>query len=452
MHVMAVSIFDAQTADGRLDFARFRSHLAVRLPRVRTYRERLVTVPFGLGHPYWIEDASFDLDRHLQHVTLATPGGWAELRALVSTIFGRRLDRRLPLWSFTFVEGVDTIAGIPAGSVALIAKVHHAATDGLSGGEMLGALLDMAQDAPSGPAAVDWHPPPAPGTVTLLEQAARELLQTPANVLDFAVAAARSAVVLPFVPHVAGVDALPWMYTAPHTSLNAPVSARRTWDCLPLSLARVKAVKNAAGVSVNDVALAVCAGAIRRYLLAKDDLPEQALIAMVPISTRAPAAREAMGNQVSAILVKLATEEADPLVRLERIRAEACQGKANNRAMDAQGLVDGFQLVPYGLGIMGLRLYTATKITRYINPIFNCIITNIPGSTEPLYMAGAPMLANMGLTPIFDAVALVITIFSYGGTLTFSVTACPELMPDIDSFVRYLSDALTELECALGLS
>ena len=192
------------------------------------------------------------------------------------------------------------------------------------------------------------------------------------------------------------------MYTPgsilPHTrGLNVPVSAHRVWDCLSIPLAWVKAVKALVpGGTVNDVLLALSAGALRRYLAEKDDLPQQPLIAMMPISTRPAAASTAMGNQVSAILVELATDEADPLLRLHRIHAGVRQNKALHQAVEAQALIDSSQLIPFSLATIAARLYTNSQVTRAINPIFNCVITNMPGPQQPVYLRGARMGREYG--------------------------------------------------------
>lgn len=449
LHVVGLSIF-APAPDGiRLDFAAFRTHLAARLSRVRTYRERLVMVPFGLGHPYWIDDPAFDLDRHLHHVTLPAPGGWRELRTLMEQIASRPLARTRPLWEMTYVEALETVAGAPPGSSALICKVHHAAIDGVAGGVMLGALLDASPARTLASASAPWRPPRAPGEREALVRAAADSIHWPRQVLDLVSAAVTSAAKMPFVPRDAGASAQPWLYTAPRTCLNAPVSALRVWDCVTLPLERVKAVRRLIpGATVNDVVLAIAAGALRRYLARRHDLPARPLIAMAPVSLRQEAGRSAMGNQVSAILVDLATDEADPVRRLQRIQAGTSQSKAYHQTLDMAGLIGAFQFVPFGLANLGARLYTGARVTAWINPIFNCIITNVPGSQAPLYLQGSQMVANMGMTPIYDGVGLAITIFSYAGALTISATSCRALMPDVDLFLRDMEDALHELEAA----
>jgi len=450
MHVAGLSIFERPSSGAALDFLTFRAHVAARLHLVRTYRERLVMVPLALGKPYWIDDPAFDLDLHLHHATLPHPGGWRELRELMAQVVSRPLDRGRPLWEMTFVEGLQTVDGIAPASCALIAKVHHAAIDGLAGGAMLGVLLDATPDLPPASTPVAWQPASAPGDLHVLARAAADFLYWPLKALDLLAATVRSAVKLPFVPHVAGATALPGLYTAPHTLLNVPVSAHRVWDCVAIPLARVKAVRGLApGCTVNDVLLALCAGALRRYLGEQDDLPLRPLIAMMPISTRPAHAPTAMGNQVSAILVDLATDEADSLRRLQRIHAGVSQSKAYHQAIDAQGLIDGAQLIPFSLASVAARLYAGSHVTAKINPIFNCVITNIPGPQRPVYLHGAPMVANMGMTPIYDGVGLLITIFSYDGTLTISATACREIMPDVDRFVHYLGASLADLESSV---
>lgn len=451
LHVVGLSIFAPATDGVVLDFPAFRQHLAARLSRVRTYRERLVMVPLGMGHPYWIDDPDFDLNLHLHHATLSAPGGWQELRVLMEQIASRPLDRTRPPWEMTYVEGLAAVAGAPPGSIALICKVHHAAIDGVAGGVMLGALLDATPDPAQTSAPQPWRPPSAPGGRNVLARAAVDYLRWPRKMLDLLSATVESAAKLPFAPRVAGAAALPWLYTAPHTRLNAPVSAHRVWDCVTLSLARVKAVKSLTpGATVNDVVLAIAAGALRRYLARNHDLPERPLIAMAPVSLRQEAGRNAMGNQVSAILVDMATDEADPARRLQRIHAGASQSKAYHNALDMAGLIGAFAFVPFGLASLGVRLYTDAQVTAWINPIFNCIVTNVPGSQAPLYLHGARMVANIGMTPIYDGVGLAITIFSYAGALTISATSCRSLMADIDLFMRDIEDALLELEAVTG--
>ena len=451
LHVVGLSLFAPVSGGARLDFNAFRKHLAARVPRVRTYRERLAMVPFGLGHPYWIDDPDFDLDLHLHHVALPAPGGWQELCALMGHIASQPLARTRPLWEMTFVEGLASVADAPPGSIALICKVHHAAIDGVAGGVMLGALLDETPDPEPAPATPPWRPLPAPDDRAVLARTAADYLHWPRKMLDLLSTTIASAAKIPFVPQVSEVATLPWLYTAPATSLNAPVSNERAWDCVTLSLARVKALKNLApGATVNDVLLTVTAGALRRYLARKHDLPDRPLIAMAPVSLRQEGARHAMGNQVSAILVDLATDEADPVQRLQRIHAGTSQSKAYHHALDMQGLIGAFQFVPYALARAGVRLYTGARVTEWINPIFNCIITNVPGPQAPLYLCGARMVANMGMTPIYDGVGVAITIFSYAGALTISANACRTLLPDIERFMHDLEDSLAELEVALS--
>ena len=352
----------------------------------------------------------------------------------------------------TFVDGLDAIAGAPPGSVALIAKVHHAAADGVAGCAMMDVLLDPTPEPCPEPTPMPWNPAPAPGELAVLTQTSADYLRWPHKFVDLLSATARSAAKLPFVPHIEGAHSLPRLYAAPHTGLNRPVSAQRVWDCAAISLQRVKAVKNVVpGMSVNDVVLAICAGALRRYLEEKHNLPEQPLVAMMPISLHAQGEQRAEGNQVSAMLIELATDEGDPVQRLHRIHAGTCQAKAYHSAVDAPGLIAGSQLIPFALASLGVQLYTGLRVTEVINPIFNCVITNVPGSQAPMYLHGARMLMSVGMTPIYDGVGLLLTIFSYAGVLTVTASSCPEIMPDIDRFVRYVEEALVELESELVL-
>ncbi|HMA37385.1 MAG TPA: wax ester/triacylglycerol synthase family O-acyltransferase [Chloroflexia bacterium] len=450
MNVASVSIYDPATPTGQLDFLTFRNHVAARIHLVRTYRERLAMVPLNLDAPSWVEDPDFDLDLHLHHTALPKPGGWAEVRDLMARFVSRPLDRSRPLWEMTFVEGLDTIPGVPPGSVAILGKAHHAAIDGMSGADMLSALLDPTPEPRPVPAAPPWRPESTPGDLEMLTRTYFELLRQPFKALDIIPGAIRTALQLPAVPQVLGAETPPLPFTAPRTRLNRPVSARRTWDGILIPLPRIKAVKDLApGTTVNDVILTICAGALRRYLQETGDLPKKPLIAMAPISTREMSARGTMGNQVSAMLIDLATDEADPLRRFAHIHAGATQSKAYQKAVDARSLTNAPDFVPFGLANLASRLYTGMEVAGQHAPVYNCVITNVPGPQQPLYMSGARLLANLGAGPIYDGLGLIITIFSYAGTVAISATSDHEIMPNIDAFMRHIEDSLAELETAL---
>ena len=239
-------------------------------------------------------------------------------------------------------------------------------------------------------------------------------------------------------------------FTAPPTPLNGIISARRMWNTSILSLDRVKALKDIMKTTLNDVVLAICAGALRRYLLEKDKLPVKPLVAMVPISTRTnKEAKKTEGNQISSMLVQLATNVEDPIERLETIHENTVLGKTYQGAIGAKTLAKMAEAVPFGVANQAARLYSRFHLSEMHNPVFNVTITNVPGPQFPLYLNGHKLLSLMGMAPIIDGMGLIITVFSYNGLLTISSTSDEKTMPDIDLFSRYIRESANELEAVV---
>nr|XP_061799096.1 putative diacyglycerol O-acyltransferase MT1468 [Nerophis lumbriciformis] len=434
MHIGGVSILDPATAAGRLDFAGFEHFIASRLHVTRTFRQRLVEVPLNLGKPYWIDDDDFDLAEHVERTELPRPGGLLELAALVSWEMAEPLNRKRPLWHILWVEGVDTIEGIAPGSVALISRVHHAAIDGMSGAAILGALFDLdpnPAEPAEGPPAVTTISERPPSKLRLIGRAYGNLLRSPLALRRAAGSATSGLVKSGGARLTNKVEPPPLPFSAPRTLLNVPIGKRRTWGGALLSLDRIRTLKTAVGATVNDVVLAICTGALRRYLLDRGALPEKPLVAMVPVSVRDESERGAMGNQVSAMLVSLPTNLADPLARLQGIH----QATASCRSP---------------LAGLAARLYSRSQLADRHRPLFNLVITNVPGPQAPLYVGGARLQVHIGMAPILDGMGLILPIFSYAGQLAIGVTSCPEVVPDPERLTDYLRDQISELESALA--
>lgn len=455
MHIGAVALLDPSTRGGSLSFEEFRTFLAERILAAPIFRQRLVSDPTGLGKPYWVDDPDFDLDLHLQRAEIPEPGGWRQLRALMEWELSQPLDRERPLWQLTFAEGLGEVrlangAELPPGSVALITKVHHAAIDGMSGAEILAALFDVAPDAPLEGLSLEWHPDPTPGTLELLGQAGRNLAAKPLEVARTLGNTVSGAVRAGATWAVGRVEPPPSPFTAPRSPLNAPITRERTWDGVVLPLAGIKAIKDAAaGSTVNDVVLAVCAGALREYLLSRGELPDEPLVAMAPVSVRGGHEKSDLGNRVTAMLVSLATDVADPRQRLRAIHQGTNRSKAYQRAVGADTLTDYTRFLPFSFAGLATRLYSRMHLSRYHRPIFNVVITNVPGPQVPLYMAGSRLVAHVGAGPIFDGMGMILAIFSYDGGLAIGVTSCRSILPDPDRFVALLERAFEELGTAV---
>ncbi|MEM7137430.1 MAG: wax ester/triacylglycerol synthase family O-acyltransferase [Myxococcota bacterium] len=443
MHVGSVLVFE-----GSIRFSDFRDMMNARLHMVPRMRERLVMVPLGIGKPYWAEDPDFNIDMHLQHVALPSPGDWKELRGLASRLFSVPLDRTRPLWEMTFIEGLENIPQAPPGSVALVSKMHHAAIDGVSGADMLGILLDMTREPREFPKEKARRVPPIPNELEVLRYTGQKIAGKPREIIRVAKEAMGAAKATSETQKQAGSDAPPNPMSAPVTPFNHLISGQRIWNTALLDLDRVKAIKEARGCTLNDVVLAVCAGALRRYLIDRGALPPKRLVAMCPVSTRGKDQHGEMGNMVSAMLVELATDVEDPLERLDALKSRSKKGKAVEKAGAARTASDLAEFIPFGLANRMTRLYSRFHVSELHNPFFNLVITNVPGPQMNLYMAGHKLLATMGMAPVMDGMGLLITVLSYNGVLSISPTSSPAVMPDLDKFTRYIREEANVLEAA----
>lgn len=484
MHVSMATILDPSTIPGGYRFERFRDMVAERLVTAPVFRRRLVQVPLGLGHPYWIEDGAFDIDYHVRRRALPAPGGLDELAEFVGDVCGRQLDRARPLWQMYVVEG---LAG---GRVAVVTKIHHATIDGVSGAELLGRLFDLSPDAgiSGGPTQVNgadpgqangadpaqangappgdgdrsatnrpWLPPrrvaqPPDAVVlarALLDRATRPLeagrlaLRTGRAVVDV-VRLRRSA-------HTGqGHGALP--LTTPRTSLNAAITPHRKVAFASTSLDDVKLVKRHLGCTVNDVVLAMCTGALRDYLQRRNELPEEPLVATVPVSVEPSQAAHMHGsNKVSAMWVALPCAVADPIERVEQIRASTRGAKDEYRALGADVLVNWTEHASPNLFSAAARMYSRLRLADRHRPIHSLVISNVPGPDFPIYLGGAETVAAFPLGPITDGAGLNITVMSYRGVLNWGLMACRETVPEVGTIADGLADTLAELMAACGL-
>lgn len=441
MHVGSVGIIE-----GSLEFETFRKVVASRLHQIPKLRKKLVYVPLSVDYPYWADDPDFDIDLHIDHIALPQPGDWKQLRKIASKIFSQPLNPNRPLWSFTFVEGLDNVSQVAKGSVALISKIHHVAIDGVAGAGILSILFDMSPDLKDIPDPKPYTPNPLPNELSLIANSvmsfAKNPLKFPRLIKDTIAATVKTGMLnqtnkmeLPAAP-----------FSAPNTPLNGIVSARRRWNSNILSLARIKKLKNIMGTTMNDVMLAICSGALRRYLDEKGKLPLKPLVAMVPVSTRTKSEENNQGNQISSMLVQLATDIADPIERLEEIHENTVRGKTYQSALGAKTLSNMAEAVPYGIANQAARIYSRFQMAEMHNPVFNVTITNVPGPPFPLYVAGHKLLSINGMAPILDGMGLIITIFSYDGQVMISPTSDAKSMPDLNLFNTYIRESANELE------
>lgn len=460
-HVGGLSILDPATAPGgEITLEDIRELITSRLHLAKPLRWRLVNVPLGLDHPYWIDDDEFDIEYHVREIALPAPGDERQLAEQVARLTSRALDRRRPLWEAYLIHGLQD------GKVAVYTKVHHAAIDGVSGAEILGALMDTSAT----PRALDrpprWLAETPPSRLELLATGVRRIALHPI----------KSVLALPkLLPHV---DELPGVaarvpgiellakaggalskltrqgpgrhdvdrprFPVPKTPFDGPISPHRRVAYGSLPLEDVKKLKKVFGVTVNDVVMALCAGAMRRWLEEHDALPPEPLITMVPLSVRTPEQAGSAGNQISIMLAPLPTHVGDPAERLAEVTKAMGEAKKRYQPLPATWLVDFSGMLPAALG--GLSARAMMRYLGATSPLFNLVVSNVPGAQIPLYLAGARLLGQYPVSAITDASGgLNITVMSYHGQLDFGLVACRELIPDLWSVIGYLGEALDEL-------
>jgi WS/DGAT/MGAT family acyltransferase len=442
------NIYDPSTAPG--GFVRFKDILAIYESRLHLgmyLRSRLVRVPMDLDHPYWINDPDFDLEFHVRHIALPKPGDWRQLCIQVARLLARPLDLSRPPWEVYVIEGLDNVEGLPAGSFAIFTKVHHAAVDGVSGVEVLNLVHDLEPDAkPPPPPEKDWAPEREPTPWELMTRAQFNHATMPMRLAEtvgrsFSTLAARQ--MAPFGPQFR----LP-SPVVPRTRFNAPVSPHRVVEGRRLSLDAIRDVKQSvSGATVNDVMLAVVAGAIRRYLESKNELPAEPLVAMAPVSIRTQELNTE-GNQVAAMFVRIGTDIADPLERLSAIRNETSEQKLMLEAIDAPHLVAFSQFLPGGLIGASQRLSAELGLANPAQPAFNTVVTNVPGSQVPLYFGGARLVETWGSGPLTDTAGLFHSLQSYCGTIYLGLTSDPKMMPDPAFYAQCMADSYDALVAA----
>jgi diacylglycerol O-acyltransferase len=459
-HVAGMAILDPSTAEGGLAGADIQALLTERLPQLPPLRWRLVEVPLGLDYPYWIDDVDFDLDFHVREIALPSPGSDEQLAEQVARITSRPLDRARPLWELYLIHG------LPNGHVAMLTKIHHALIDGMSGAEIMGLLLDLGPDAPQLPPVTQWkgQAETQPSTAEMLARGLLGVPRYPLRALRSLPAAIPNLEDTPFgtlpgaglvsrlagrAGQIAGREILvregPKL-VAPKTSFNGRISAHRRFAFGQLSLDEVKEVKNAHGCTVNDVVVAICGGAVRRWLVEHDELPDVPLVAQVPVSVRTGEEVGTYGNRILLMSAPLFTDEPDPVKRLQRTHEAMGDMKRRHRALPARLLQDANHFIPPAVFARAARLTFRLSTSGAGRPTWNMVISNVPGPQIPLYCAGARLVANYPVSVITDGMGLNITVMSYCGRLDFGIVGDREQMPDLWKLIGWLGEELDALK------
>jgi diacylglycerol O-acyltransferase / wax synthase len=454
-NVSSLAILDRTDAAGQpLTRGDIQELLAERLHLLPPLRWRLATVPLGLGHPWWVE-GEVDLDFHVRETAVVAPGDRATLETLVARLSAHPMDRSRPLWEVYLIQGLQD------DKVALLTKLHHATVDGMSGGEVLNIIFDTTPQGRQLAPAPRHRAEREPGQLGML---ARTVADMPRRQWHTATAARRTLTNLDQIatirsvpgvgtvaravrqipaPIGAGRSALgPPTVAAPRLRFNGKISPHRRVALTSLSLDDVKAIKTHFEATVNDVVVALCAGALRRWLADRDELPEQPLVAAIPVSVRTEAELGTYGNKVSIMLAALPTDEADPEMRLQRCRTELRAAKQRHQAVPASLMGDVNDLVPPVLFDPAIRAMTSAAAHDALSPIANLVISNVPGPRSPLYCAGRRVREHYPVSMISDSMALNVTVFSYTDRLEIGLVGDRYLVEDLpglaDAFEKEL--------------
>jgi WS/DGAT/MGAT family acyltransferase len=390
---------------------------------------------------------------------------------LVGRLVGRQMDRTRPLWEAYVIEG------LPDGDFAVLTKVHHSTIDGAAGAEMLSIILD-----PSDPKEDRWRAERVPGNTELLARTAVELARTPAKALRLQVKALSElgrvtqtrgftdaanrirkglpgpagAAVRGLLGDVRPVEAdqpplLPSV-GGPRTPFNASITPHRRFAYRSASLGHIKQIKKACGATINDIVMAVCAGALRRYLEDHDALPEENLIAMVPVSIRTGTEVDKWSNRVSAIFAELPTSTEDPLGRISDVHQAMVEGKGQFDLVPADILIEMSELAPPALSTRAARIATRTRFADWSSPPANLVVSNVPGPRTPMGIGDiAPLKHYYPVSTIVDGQGLNITVQSYVDVLDFGLVACRELVPDLWTLADYCIEEIGVLAKSLGV-
>ncbi|MDJ0866467.1 MAG: wax ester/triacylglycerol synthase family O-acyltransferase [Myxococcota bacterium] len=443
MHVASTQVFAAgplRRPDGGIDAEAIKRATAASLHRIPRYRQKLAWIPLQ-NHPVWVDDERFNIDYHMRHTSLPRPGSLEQLKRLSARIMQQHLDRERPLWEMWIVEGLEE------DRFALISKVHHCMIDGVSGVDLMRILMSVTpeQEVPEAPAFV---PRPQPSGLDLLGD---ELWRragvgwSVARGLGQLLGEARERRREWLVRARALAEQLgATLRGASETPLNREIGPHRRFDWMALPIAEIKEIRQALGGSLNDVVLAVVTGAVRRFL-ARRGVSTRGLEfrVMSPVSVRAADEQGALGNRVSAWVVDLPVDEADPRVQLRRIAERTRELKQAKQAVGADVLTQISEWTPSTLLALGAR--NATRLLP-----FNLVVTNVPGPQFPMYMLGAKMLETYPHVPLMDRLGLGIALLSYDGRIFWGFNADYDLVPDLEAFVRDTREAFGQLRTLAG--
>jgi diacylglycerol O-acyltransferase len=442
LHVCSILELDTSTVPGGYTFDRLRDELALRIAAIPEFRAKLADSQLNLDYPVWVDDAAFDLDRHLHRIGLPSPGGRREVAEVCGHIASAPLDRSRPLWEMWVIEGVADTDPRGGGLLAVMTKVHHAAVDGVTGANLLSQLCSVEPKVPPP------EPVEGPGSAGPLQIAASGLVRFAARPLQLAnVMPTTVATIVKTLRRARSGLTMAAPFAGPPTRFNASITADRNVALAQLDLDDIKKVKDRFKVTVNDVVMALCAAVLRWFWGDHDELPARSLVAMVPVSVHDKSDRPGH-NQLSGMFCKLETQIGDPAERLRAIARADAAAKNHSSAINPTLLQDWAQVAARAVFGAIFRLVADSPLIG--NPVHNLIISNVPGPQAQLYFLGCEVEAMYPLGPLFHGCGLNVTVMSLNGKLNVGVISCPDLLPDLWRLVDDFDVALEELlECGV---
>ena len=435
LNVCCVVELDTSTMPGGYSYSRLRAELRKRVSALPEFRMKLADNQLNLDHPVWVDDEDFQLRRHVHRVGVPPPGGRRDLAEICGYIAGLPLDRDRPLWEMWVLEG-----GARDDALTVMLKVHHAMVDGIAGANLLTKLCSPQPDAPP--------PQPVAGA-----GGAHPLQIAASGLMGFAKRPLRLATVVPATALTLAQTLLRARdgrtmaapFSAPPTSFNGTLSRHRNIAYTQLDMRDVKRVKNRFGVTVNDVVVALCAGVLRRFLLERGELPDNPLVATVPVSVHGKSERPGR-NHTTWMFCRLESHISDPAERIRTIAAGNTAAKDHTAAMGPTLLHDWTEFG--GQTMFGAAMRILPRIPLPDSPVFNLILSNVPGPQAEMYFLGCRMDTMYPLGPLLAGAGLNITVMSFNGEMGIGIVACPDLLPDLWGIADGFPDALKELlEC-----
>nr|WHV03932.1 putative wax ester synthase/acyl-CoA:diacylglycerol acyltransferase [uncultured bacterium] len=447
-HVGGLGIYDPSTApNGTVRFKSVLDNFETRFQAMPIFRTRLVRVPGQIDRPYWVVDQNFDVEFHLRHIALPEPGDWRQLWIQVARLHSRSLDLSRPLWEAYVIEGLDNLPDIPKGAFAIYTKMHHSLVDGAGGQGFMTAIHDLEPNPrPSSATAetliVDRQPSPT-------ELLSRALVNRVKNTVTLSTGFLKKAREMAEYRRSVKKGEIPSAsIQAPRTRFNEMVGPHRVADAAVFSLDDFKAIKNAAGVTLNDVAVSVVGGGLRKYLQYYNELPETSLAAGIPMDMHTRRAATDENNQIASMVAPIHTDIGDPMARLKAVHESmniAKQSNATNPMVDSLRIAGVFSPV---LSQAVARFYVRNKLSKRL-PVSICgVITNVAGPNFAMYSAGAKLIRNYGLGLLTPGSGLFHSIYSFDGMVTLTVLGDRDQMPDPEFYRQCLETAFVETKAA----